>query len=132
MRYEQTSSSKFPALKFLPLNFHRGGFTLLEVMISVAIIGGLLVTLIYTLNYHLGILERHEIVTIAALLAREKMAELEKISADQKGVFPAPYSDYSYESFIRESHIPGISEVSLIVRRDKEEIRFSELVQKPK
>lgn len=132
MEYEQVNSSKFPAPKFLPLNFHKEGFTLLEVMISVAIIGGLLVTLIYTLNYHLGILQRHETITIATLLAREKMAELEKISENQKGVFPAPYSDYSYESFIRESIFPGISEVSLIVRRDKEEIRFSELVQKPK
>jgi len=42
-------------------------------MISLAIVGGLLVTLIYALNYHLGIAERHRSVTISTALASEKM-----------------------------------------------------------
>ena len=50
------------------------GFTLLEIMIAVAIIGGLLVSLIYSLNYHLGIAERHEFATVASLLAKDKLA----------------------------------------------------------
>jgi prepilin-type N-terminal cleavage/methylation domain-containing protein len=38
------------------------GFTLLEVMISLAIVGGLLLTMIYSLNYHLGVAERQIVV----------------------------------------------------------------------
>ena len=63
------------------------GFTLLEIMIALAIVGGLLITLIYTLNYHLNLAERHETVTIASLLAREKIIEMEKSLGNKKGIF---------------------------------------------
>ncbi len=118
--------------KFLILNSNGVGFTLLEIMISLAIIGGLLVTLIYTLNYHLSIVGRHETITIASLLAREKIIEGEKSLESKKGVFPEPYPDYSYETTISESSFPGISELSVVVKRDKEKVRFSELVQSAK
>lgn len=108
------------------------GFTLLETMIALAIIGGLLVTLIYTLNYHLGIVDKHETITIASFLAREKINESGNFSEAKKGIFPEPYSSYSYELMREESAYPGISEISIIVRRDKEEVRFSKLIQNEK
>jgi len=113
----------------ISFKYCRSGFTLLEIMIALAIIGGLLVTLIYTLNYNLGIVGRHETITIASLLAREKIEGWGKYSGDKKGMFPEPYSDYSYEVDVGESSYPGISEVSVKVRRDKEEVRFTKLVQ---
>ena len=60
------------------------GFTLLEVLIALAIVGGLLVTLIYTLNYHLGLVERQETITVATLLAKNKMTDMEKNPGKQK------------------------------------------------
>lgn len=110
----------------------KAGFTLLEVMIALAMIGGLLVTLIYTLNYHLGIAERHEFLTIAAMLAKDKMAEIEKDPGNTTGEFPEPYSGYHYVTDIRESPFPGMSEISVGVRKGKEEVRLMELVQNPK
>ena len=60
-----------------PIILSKKGFTLLEVLIALAIVGGLLVTLIYSLNYHLGLVERQEIITVATLLAKGKMIDLE-------------------------------------------------------
>ncbi|HYA31506.1 MAG TPA: type II secretion system protein, partial [Thermodesulfovibrionales bacterium] len=61
------------------------GFTLLEAMISLAIVGSLLVTLIYSLNYHLGIAERHRTVTVSTALAKEKIYAMEQAPATDKG-----------------------------------------------
>lgn len=112
------------------------GFTLLEVMISLAIIGGLLITVIYTLNYHLGIADRHVIVTEAMGLAKAKMAEMEKGPRETKGSFPEPYSTFSYETSVKDSTlIPGVSgiklsEIKVVVRNGREEASLSELIQK--
>lgn len=108
------------------------GFTLLEVMISLAIIGGLLVTLIYTLNYHLGIAERQVIITTATALAKEKLYEMEQKPSSDKGNFTEPFSAFSYETSTTDSQFPGMSEISVTVRNGKEEITLSELVRKPK
>src|SRR5208337_2336842 len=67
-----------PSVQFIRGPRSLTGFTLLEIMIAVAVIGGLLVSLISSLNYHLGIAERHEFVTVASLLAKDKLAEVEK------------------------------------------------------
>jgi general secretion pathway protein I len=107
----------------------RAGFTLLEVMIAVAIIGGLLVSLIYSLNYHLGIAERHEFVTVASLLAKDKLAEVEKNPVPQKGDFPDPFSDYHFESTVGGSPYPGIAEITVTVSRGKESVNLSDLVE---
>jgi prepilin-type N-terminal cleavage/methylation domain-containing protein len=64
--------------KFTICNSQKTGFTLLEVMISLAIAAGLIIILLYTLNYHLGIAERQETITVATHLAKVKMFEMEK------------------------------------------------------
>lgn len=108
------------------------GFTLLEVMISLAIVGGLLVTLIYTLNYHLGIADRHRTITISTSLAKDKIYEMETNPIEIKGNFPEPYSGFSYETNVMDSSFPGMSEIQVVVRNGKEKIILSELIRKPK
>lgn len=110
--------------------FTKKGFTLLEVLISVALISGLLVTLIYTLNYHLGIAERHEVITQATFLAKGKMYEMEKNPSVGKGQFSEPYSGFSFETRIKESVFPGMIEIAVIVKRDREEVQMGSLVRK--
>lgn len=110
----------------------QNGFTLLEVMISLAILGGLLVTLIYTLNYNLGIAESHVTATVSTYLAKEKMYAMEKNPVAGKGQFPEPYTGFSYETNINNSIFPGASEIVVIVRNGKEEIRLVELIKKTK
>src|SRR5512142_2404590 len=98
------------------------GFTLLEVMISVAIIGGLLVTVLSSLNYHLGIAQRHEFVTAATFLARGKLTEAERTPSSGQGDFPAPYTDYHYNTEVKASPWPGISEIHVTVSRGNEKV----------
>jgi len=106
------------------------GFTLLEVMISLAIVGGLLVTLIYTLNYHLGITERQYIVTNIVNLASDKLGEMKKNPQNSRGRFPAPYSGLYYETRIKETPLENISEITVTVGSGKEQIVLSEFVWK--
>ena len=110
----------------------RKGFTLLEIMISLAVIGGLLVTLLYTLNYHLSIAERHERVTVASMLAKDKMSETEKNPVETKGEFPEPYSGYRFITGTKESPFPGFSVIYVVVSDGKEEVKLAELISSPK
>ncbi|MBA4372453.1 MAG: hypothetical protein C0402_06280 [Thermodesulfovibrio sp.] len=108
------------------------GFTLLEIMIALAIVGGLLVTLIYTLNYNLGIAERHEFVTIASMLAKNRLLELETTPVNAEGDFPEPHAGYHFTAEVKKYSFAGISQLSVTVRQDKQEIRFSRLVEAKK
>ena len=104
------------------------GFTLLEVIISLAIVGGLLVTLIYTLNYQLGIVERHEAVTVGTLLAKNELMEMESSPASRKGTFEEPFSAYTYETNVRQSPYLGVSEIIVVVRSGSEEVKLNEFI----
>jgi len=108
----------------------RRGFTLLEVLIALAIISGLLITLIYTVNYQLGIVERQETVTVATLLAKSALTELEKKPESKKGKFEAPYETYSYETAVKDSPYPGVNEIAVIVTAGKEEVKLNQYVFK--
>ena len=108
----------------------RDGFTLLEIMVALAIVGGLLVTLLSSLNYHLSVAQRHEFLTVASLLARDKIVESEQSPGNSKGDFPAPYSGFHYKVEIKDSPYPGISEMSVVVSSGGEETKLSELIKK--
>ena len=106
------------------------GFTLLEVLIALAIIGALLVTLISTLNYHLSLVARQESITVATLLAKNKMAALAKSPEENKGFFDSPYNRYSYETFLKDSPYGGIAEIVVVVRSGNDEVTLNELIVK--
>jgi len=105
------------------------GFTLLEVMISLAIVGGLLITLIYTLNYNIGLAERHETVTVATFLAKEKIVETERHLKNSEGNFEKPYAEYHYTGKVSESFWPGILEISVVVNKGRESVTLNKLVR---
>lgn len=105
------------------------GFTLLEVMVSVALIGILLVTLLTSLGYHLTIAEKQARVSTATLLAKQKMYEVEKRPVTGKGVFNDPFGDFRYETEVRESTIPGISMISVHVRSDDDVVTMTALIE---
>jgi prepilin-type N-terminal cleavage/methylation domain-containing protein len=106
----------------------RNGFTLLEVLISLAVIGALLIPLIYTLNYHLSLVERQEKITTATLLAKNKIADMAKRPEESKGSFDSPYETYSYETAVKDSPYVGIAEVVVVVKNGNEEITLHEFV----
>lgn len=89
-------------------------------------------TLIYALNYHLGIAEQHLNTTVSTSLAKEKMYAMEKKPVAEKGRFAEPYSGFTYDTGIRDSSFPGMSEIWVVVTDGKESVALSELVRKRK
>ncbi len=110
----------------------REGFTLLEVMISLAILASLVVTAMYTLNYHMGVADRQETSTVALMLAKGKLSELKPVAASDSGSFEAPYDDYRYVAQVNESSFSGVFEARVTVRKDKEEVMLRKLLLDPK
>ena len=121
-----------PRFTFHVSRLTKEGFTLLEVMLALAIVGGLLITLLYSLDYHLTIAGRHETVTIATMLAKSTLLEIEKGPASTSGDFPDPYTQYHYTTEVKDSVYPGIIEFSVTVVNGKENVKLSELIEKPK
>jgi prepilin-type N-terminal cleavage/methylation domain-containing protein len=64
------------------------GFTLLEIMIALALIGSVLVTILYTVNYHADLSYENALMTEMYLLAKEKIIEMELNPEDSKGKIP--------------------------------------------
>ena len=102
------------------------GFTLLEVMIALAIIGIALVTLIGLETRTVQLAERQQRVTQATLLAQGKMTEIEVGSqsltglSGNEGLFESPFELYRW-SLVREATpLPGIEMVTVSVAWGKE------------
>jgi NH3-dependent NAD+ synthetase len=99
-------------------------------MVSLAIVGGLLMTVIYTLNYNLGITEKLFAVTNMTNLAKEKLAEMETEPQETEGYFPAPYETLNYETKVLDSAFPEITEIAVTVGDGKTRVLLSELIRK--
>ncbi len=106
------------------------GFTLLEIMIALAIIGTILLTVIYTVNYHAQLSYEHTLATRIFLFAKEKMAELEMNPRNEKGI--SPDKDFSYENIVKDTNNNNnnIIELKTMVKGLGKEITLSELVFK--
>ncbi len=88
-------------MKCCCLNSERG-FTLLEVMIAVAVMGIALVTLLGSQSQSIAIATEARFETVAALLARQKMAEIrlseyEEVTSSS-GQFAGEFDQYSWQT----------------------------------
>lgn len=118
--------------RVFPLPVRPGGFTLLEVMISLAIVGALLVTVIGTLNYHLALAERQTAVMLTTTLAQQKLSEMRRSPTDSSGNFEGDRSDLAYRTTVIEAAFPGMLELSVTVTGRGETASLSELIVKPR
>jgi len=107
------------------------GFTLLEVMVALAIVGGLLVTLLYTVSLHLAVAERHEVVTKAVLLAREKLSQVKAGTREAEGRFAPPNEGYKWRVDVVENQYFGVTvfNLSVSVTRGHERVVLNELMR---
>jgi general secretion pathway protein I len=97
------------------------GFTLLEVMIALAIMAGVILTVISSFNYHLAVVNRDREETIAVLLARAKMDDPGFSATDGgKGSFAPDWPDIKWESDIKSTDYPGVSRLTFTVTWDAE------------
>jgi general secretion pathway protein I len=96
------------------------GFTLLEVMVALAIMAGVILTVITSFNYHLSVVSRDREETIAVLLARAKLDDPNFTANDQgKGTFAPDWPDFKWETVVKPAAIPGaaalLNQVTLTV-----------------
>jgi prepilin-type N-terminal cleavage/methylation domain-containing protein len=112
-----------------PLSFWRrkAGFTLLEVMIALAIIGITLAVVLHTVNYHAEILYQNTITTQMYQMAKEKMHELEENRASASGNLG---TEYTFENRVAKLEDSETLELRTTVTGHGKEVSLTELVVK--
>jgi general secretion pathway protein I len=105
------------------------GFTLLEVMIALAIMAGVILTVIGSFNYHLSMVERDRQETMAVLLGRAKLDDPDFRPGEVgKGNFAPERPEISWAVDVKPTDYPGVNRVILTVSWDSER-RKVDLVQ---
>lgn len=104
-------------------DIRRAGFTLLEVMLAVVIVGTAFTACLSLVNQCISSQERVEHVSTAVMLAKHKMSELEARqytaamdTASQSGSYEEPYSLYAWEVEFTPTPLEGVQQVSVSVR----------------
>lgn len=109
-----------------PAGRSAAGFTLLEVLVAVAVLGLALISLLGLHVRNLALLERDRRVTDATLLARAIMTDAEIGGAPDMGHeegdfedrFPGLYPELRWERDVTETPIPTMREIRVRVFRD--------------
>jgi general secretion pathway protein I len=105
------------------------GFTILEVMVALAIMAGVILTVISSFNYHLAVVNRDREETIAIILARAKLDDPEFNPNDGgNGTFAPDWPDISWKTDSKPTDYPGVNRVTFTVSWDAEQ-RKIDLVQ---
>ena len=95
------------------------GFTLLEVMIALAILAGVILTVITSYNYHLSLIARDREETEAVLLARSRLDDPEFLKQTQKtGTFAPQHPEITWEVVKTPADIPGVDRLAFTVSWD--------------
>ena len=105
------------------------GFTLLEVLVAVAVLGFALVSLLGLHVRNIDLIARDERVTAATLLARALMTEVEigpfpdlgATDGDFELDYPDRYPDLRWEREVLTTPVPNVREVRMRVFRGEQE-----------
>lgn len=95
-----------------------GGFSLLEVMIALAIMATALLALLSLANRSIGVQDRLQKTTRATLLAQQKMAELEtadQLPLETEGVFEEPFEQYRWRLEFEQTPLAAALQVKVVV-----------------
>ncbi|MDY6842627.1 MAG: prepilin-type N-terminal cleavage/methylation domain-containing protein [Thermodesulfobacteriota bacterium] len=92
--------------------FKEKGFTLFEVLVSLAIIGIALVLILESFSLSLKTSSESRNISLATLLANDKMVEIETEgfpeTGEENGVFEPPYSDFRWIKSVEDLEIEGV------------------------
>ena len=96
------------------------GFTLLEIMIALAIMAGVLLTVISSFNYHLSLAARDREETIATLLARAKLDDPDFAKQQDKtsGTFAPDWPEIGWQTTTEPAQIQGVKKLTFTVTWD--------------
>ena len=86
------------------------GFTVLEIMICLAILSGVVVTMLSSLNYHLGLVAYNRELVTAAVLARDKAQEAALLGVPKvrEGSFAEPMDSFSWKIAADKTDFEGV------------------------
>jgi general secretion pathway protein I len=92
------------------------GFTLLEVMIALAIAAGVLLTVISSVNYHLSIIGQDQEETRAALLGRARLEDPDFAQQkEEKGNFAPDHPEIKWQMERLPADIPLLERKRLTI-----------------
>lgn len=111
------------------------GFTLLEVMVALAIMASVIVTVLGSLNYHTGILASERDSTELTLLARTRLLELEQqpaLAQRSEGTFAPQHPEIVWQAELFPTEYPVLRKLVVKARRkgDKREVALVRYVLK--
>ncbi len=96
-----------------------GGFTLLEVLISLVIIATVLITCMRAQNGSIRLHNLSRDVTIATILARQKMGEIEAVGfpelGEEDGDFGEQFPGFTWETAVSETPFEEARRVDLSI-----------------
>lgn len=106
-----------------PYHYEPKGFTLLEVMIALAILSGVIITALISYNYHLSLAARNRDTIVATLLGRERMEEIELFgppAIKMAGDFGERFPRFAWQfTTTKEIRIEGLDKVDITVSWEK-------------
>jgi len=102
--------------------FSRKGFTLLEVMIALAVVAVALIALLSLANRTIIVQAEQQNLTQATFLGEGKMTEYETMhrlgrdsEIDTEGVFAEPFSRYRWKIAFEDTVLPEVLQVTVTV-----------------
>jgi len=106
-------------MRYLKFKTNEYGFTLLEVMVALTIVGIAVVSMIGVMQRNILANDNLHQMTRATFLAKQKMAEIEnRIEGafdQQEGEFLPPHQDFSWRSRVTPTPITGVEQIDLSV-----------------
>lgn len=111
------------------------GFTLLEVMVALAIMASVILTVLESVNYHLNLLTAERDSTELTLLARSRLVELEQqppLPQKSEGTFSPLHPDVTWHSELFPTDYPMLQKLVVRVQRsgEKREVALERYVLK--
>lgn len=91
---------------------------MLEVMVALAIMAGVILTILGAVNYHITVTARERDNTALTLLARTRMAEMELSPPISKGegTFAPSHPDLRWKAELQPAKFPGLQKLIVRVR----------------
>jgi general secretion pathway protein I len=111
------------------------GFTLLEVVVALAIMASVILAVLGSLNYHLDSITTERDTAALTILARNRLVELEQqggLSQKSEGTFAPAHADIAWRAELFPAKIPALQKLVVTVRRvgDKREVALVRYVLK--
>ena len=105
------------------------GFTLLEIMIALAIIGITVTAILNSVNFHTNIMYENTITTQMYQLAKEKMTDLEKKPVNSTGTF-STVKGYTFANTAAGMEGTDIVKLKTVVKGHGKEVVLNRLIIK--